>query len=677
MLFVPKHITPTQEQVHIQTALEKTILVQANAGAAKTTTLALRTGQALKQGIAPDQLLILTYTEPACLAMRQALSKIGLAAPEIDGLQIYTFEQFAAHILWGVEGKKVARKVHPEELAPTVWQALEQLNEGMAGDYLVEQFLALSCQLKGTLARDLRLWEGERISPEFSEELGVDHQLMRLYGMFEHLRYPEGDHCDQPNFRGPMDATYDLARLLANPESHTMVHELSHWPTRLVHVLVDEMHDLNLASFVVLQALLKNTHTHFCGVGDIDQVVFSQAGAQQRYMQPDADFGANRRVKTYPLTASRRFSAPLSAMAKRLTDKAYASECAHKTKVHCTPYESAAHCADLVVAQALAWKKTHPRDMRGFAILVRHPYQSVHLENALFQAQLPYETMGLTSYLRQPEVLLVRALLALHSQGFAQFTSQSLREDIVRALVFFCGVKLDYLGSSKDSPQQRLQEAIRVIATDVDLLPVFFEQQVLRLSEPRIVRRLKNAVQACHLSGPQMFPAVLQALEIAPWVQSVFVEKQRRCDALSYMEGLAQAAQKFSCAQDFFENLNAAESHLPTTHSARIDKAKATVRKKNMLLLATVSQVKGLEFDHVVMPYLAQDEFPAPLAHSLREERNLFYVGITRAREVLSLLVDCDQPSEFVQKSMPLVLSVVWVLSAWLTWQSSHSLLLG
>ena len=69
--------------------------------------------------------------------------------------------------------------------------------------------------------------------------------------------------------------------------------------------------------------------------------------------------------------------------------------------------------------------------------------------------------------------------------------------------------------------------------------------------------------------------------------------------------------------------------------------------RKNTLTLATVAAVKGLEFEHVVLPYLAQGEFPSAHADP-REERNLFYVAITRARSALTLLASEARPSEFV-----------------------------
>ena len=58
--FAPKGIKPTAEQLAIQLGRHKRVIVQANAGAAKTTTLALRLAQALERGAAPERVLALT-----------------------------------------------------------------------------------------------------------------------------------------------------------------------------------------------------------------------------------------------------------------------------------------------------------------------------------------------------------------------------------------------------------------------------------------------------------------------------------------------------------------------------------------------------------------------------------------------------------------------------------------
>lgn len=64
-------------------------------------------------------------------------------------------------------------------------------------------------------------------------------------------------------------------------------------------------------------------------------------------------------------------------------------------------------------------------------------------------------------------------------------------------------------------------------------------------------------------------------------------------------------------------------------------------------MLASIAQVKGLEFEHVVIPYLERGVFPAQQTHP-GEEQNTLYVAMTRARSQLSLLAHRSRPGSFV-----------------------------
>ena len=223
--FHAAHIEPTREQLDIQHADQPSIIVQANAGAAKTTTLALRIGAALARGCAPERVLALTYTAPACQALLAAMKKVGIPGELVRRVPVRTFDAFAAEVLLGVEREPVPFKARAEALAPSVWQALEALDLS-ADDTIVERFLAAARRIKGTLARDRMRWDGIRLSADTAEDLGVEFDLLRLFDAYESIRAPRTDGSDRPRFRAVFDATYDLACLLADPESPTPLAEI-------------------------------------------------------------------------------------------------------------------------------------------------------------------------------------------------------------------------------------------------------------------------------------------------------------------------------------------------------------------------------------------------------------------------------------------------------------------
>ena len=89
--FAPKRITPTAEQIVIQTAQKKVVLIDANAGAAKTTTLALRLAEALHRGRPPERMLALVFTEAARVALRQRLLEVGVPLGVVKRLTMQGF----------------------------------------------------------------------------------------------------------------------------------------------------------------------------------------------------------------------------------------------------------------------------------------------------------------------------------------------------------------------------------------------------------------------------------------------------------------------------------------------------------------------------------------------------------------------------------------------------------
>jgi len=272
--------------------------------------------------------------------------------------------------------------------------------------------------------------------------------------------------------------------------------------------------------------------------------------------------------------------------------------------------------------------------MGRLAILIRHGYQSVDLENALLAAGAAYATRGLVSYLQRPEVLFVRGLLAVATGQIATIDSDETRAAIMRAMLDFTGSKIE-IGDRVESQDQLLRDAVLTVnATPSFLVDVFFENQVLRNAPPSVARGLRAAVEECR-RGTFALTRVYSALGIEALVKDAYQTGERRSEALGNLRGLERAAAAYSSPLAFFDALNVQERKHRRLKSAE------------SLCLATVAEVKGLEFDCVVMPFLQAGQFPADHA-SWRDERNKFYVGITRARERLALLCSTTAPSRFL-----------------------------
>jgi DNA helicase-2/ATP-dependent DNA helicase PcrA len=659
--FSAQGITPTAEQLAIQTSDEDTLLVHANAGAAKTTSLALRIAEGLARGLPPSSMLALTYTRPAVAALRAALLHIGVAPEVAKQVWIDSFEGFALYCLKaaGETAPPYYEQHQPEALCDTVWAAAEQLRDTLEPHQLAALRLPLhgdmaavaalvdfSLYAKGSLARETAYRDYDGISRNFADDTGLDYSQLMLLHAFEKLRCPPGH--DQPRFRFEGDATYDLARLVSDPDQPDWRHSLPRWKESLSALLVDEMHDLNPAMFAIVQALLRShPRCYFCGVGDVDQVIHAQAGADAQYLQQSYfDAHTGRAAHALPLTASYRFGPDLAAWAGRLARKPYAARASHATVVQQRSYSDHADCAHQVVQIAQAWKAA-AQPMHQLVLLLRHPHQSVLLENALVAADLPYTTQGFGTYLHRPEVLLVRCLLAVGTRNFALVESLETRKRMAEALLDFCQVEMAHTLTESETPRQRQQLALGTVLHDPDSLTIFVESLQTRHTPPHIRRRLRNAIAAVrsqHGQHGQLGP-VLDALEMPQWAAEHWVEPQRQADAVAHFDGLRQAATAFSDASAFFLYLNRTELRFEQMRQFSHRKA-----RQAELLLADIPSMKGLERSHVVLPFLERGAFPAPQGRRPQDERNLLYVALTRARHALTLLASADRPSPLVEE---------------------------
>ncbi len=449
--FVPRNFLPTDEQAAIQLSRDRIVVIRANAGAAKTTTLALRIGEALARGLPPEDIQALTFTPEARDVLKRRLVEVGIQAAVASRLRIATFEEFSAQALEDLDRRQVTHIEHVKDLKPYFHEALQQVSDtyGDRIDYLVtdastralSQFFLTQLELKATLALQADL-EGLG-EDEVSEALGVSYPTALTIKEYEQIRLRGGEVL----FRGPFDATYDLACMLdADPSVRDGL-------PRARIILCDELHDLNEASFHLLQHLIVKGYTYFIGAGDIDQVIHSRHGASDEFMR-SRFVAAFPGTASYPLTYSFRHGPHLARAAGAFKDKPADSLLPLHTEIrelHYGPDE--ASCAAQVVAALKQWTKSgKPAD--DCTILVREPYHAIDIENALMQAGLPYRTLEMPRYLDRDEILFLRGMIAIALDDFAA-TAPAKRGAVFDAVTLFAEVSF-----GPDEDVARMRQAV-------------------------------------------------------------------------------------------------------------------------------------------------------------------------------------------------------------------------
>lgn len=631
--FVPTALQPTTEQTAIQVARERIVLVEANAGAAKTTTLCLRAGEALALGVAATDMLALVFTEEAREVMRQRLLELGIAPALAAQVRVETFEAFATTVLREIEGVDTPRLTMAAELRPYVEQAIGQASDKYRFRYdsleiathnlAISQFLdsQLSAKARMTLAKD---WEDAAFD-EIAELAGMPLTQLLTLTEYETLRLGM---YDEARFRGPFDATYDLARYLdSRPECAEALPNC-----RLL--LCDELHDMNEATFRILTALLDKGRGYFVGAGDKDQVIHATLGADAAFLRErfDAHF---QKVCRLPLSASYRHGAYLALAMGKFKNKPSASGLDRQTDIKRLSYHDGdwPDAGRLAVKAIKDWQHEHGASAES-AILIRDTHQSIAIENALLQAGIAYRCQGMQAYLQRSEILFMRGMLAIALNNLASVGAADIRAAIVEALVTFAGVDLSetYFLDVNRLPdhQAALAKTKKIIADDPAILGDFFQGQFKKGRSARIDRTIDTVAYLRTLPADAEAHTVLQEISqrmsLATRIKQLYVHPQQAAVVEQSVNGfIALAAEAGLSLSAFAEKIGSSEAQLGKR------------RSKHPVILERVETAKGKEYEHVILPFLEKGEFPRTGA-LLSEEENLFYVGATRTKNRLTLL---------------------------------------
>jgi DNA helicase-2/ATP-dependent DNA helicase PcrA len=633
--FIPQGLRPTPEQTAIQLAQNKVVLIDANAGAAKTTTLAIRIGEAIARKLAPEQILALTFTPEARDVMRQRLLDVGVPYATVARIAVLTFEDFAARELARIDSDDAKACPQPRQLKPYALAAIEQAGARFGGLYedldlrthniALSQFLDVQLSLKATMA--LEQVDVDYLGPEeCAEQLNMTLTDFLVATEYERIRLGSREGA---LFRGPFDATYDLARSLsAMPD---LAQDMAAYRV----VVCDELHDLNEAAFRILNALIAKPSCFFVGAGDKDQVIHAKLGASEDFLRHRFGHSYPNLVR-YPLTYTYRHGPHLAYAMSEFKHKPVDSNLPLRTEIRDGHYDNAAGqdaCAEQAVAALAQWKRDgNPLD--GCAILIRDRHQSVAIENALMRAKIGYRTQEMAGYLQRDEILFLRGMMALALDDLQAVKSYEVRTGIVEALAIFAEVELT---------PQKMEQAKFAIAKDPQLLRDFFsayissdEREQSRAAARQITEVIASLKEAgAEANAEQALRAVCAQMHLETAARRIFVRPYDASVVAKSLAGfLAAAAGTGMSLRDFWAWINASEAFA------------SRKRDKDVVAIECVANAKGKEYAHVLLPFLEVGEFPSPLC-ALRDEENLFYVAATRAKARLTLL----SPSDPLQRS--------------------------
>lgn len=644
--FHPKKIYPTSEQLNIQLASNRIVLAGANAGAAKTTTLVLRIGEAIERGVWPQSILALVFTVEARDVMRQRLFDLGVR--HADRIKVITVDEYAQEMLeTRIHNSPVLHMKRAEDLKDYVIEAVHKVGKLAEQrpdkyDFLdlrthsvaISQFLDGQLNVKMRLAREQPALEDICDVEERAAFLGITPTDYLILVEYERIRGALSDDIlsDSVRFRGSYDATYDLARGL-----HYAADDVKGFLPQYRLVVCDEMHDMNEASFTVLKALISQPQCYFVGAGDKDQVIYSKLGADSVFMESRfSEFQPS--PVSYPLTDSYRYGPYVAYTMEEFKGKAISSRLAKTSHIVELHYPKEDECASLIV-QMLQKLELDKQRLDDCAILIRDRHQSIPIENALIDADIHYQTLDMKPYMQRDEILFLRGMVAAAFNNLDKVKSTDIRAAIFEALMIF---------GESELPKEEFESIKKeILKHPRELGWYWFSSGPLRsYREEGVPDRVSETINYIKEQGEaaaavDVLRQVCKIMDLDRLTRRIYIHPADIGVVSKTIEGFIKTAEKNSMSVvAFFDSISARENYLTNRRN-----------RKNAVLLERIASVKGKEYDQVIMPFLEAGEFPSRLG-SLKEEENLFYVGITRVKSDLTLLSPEDETkrSPFIKR---------------------------
>ncbi|MFA6131769.1 MAG: ATP-dependent helicase [Patescibacteria group bacterium] len=598
-----KELNP--EQLEVVLHGDGPCLVLAGAGSGKTRTVTYRVAYLLEQGISPNEILLLTFTNKAAKEMLNRVTALTNPSPlgrGETGVKGGTFHSTASRIL--------------RTYAPLVGHT----NGFTILDEDDSKALIKLC-LKDAGAdgsRDKRFPSPNSFQSmySYSRNAGVGlRQVLEDRSPALAMMAPTLEHVielyeDRKHTADAVDFDDLLLLFLELLEKRPDVRE--RLATQFRYVLVDEFQDTNRIQARIVQ-LLSSVHRNLLVVGDDAQSIYSFRAAEIKNI---LDFPQTYPgTKVFRLTANYRSSPQILGLANAIIknnrqqfDKpliAMKKE-GNRPKVVTTATitDEARHVADEIVRLKASGVPT-----KEIAVLFRAAFHAQPLEYELMKRNTPYEFRGGMRFFERAHIKDVTS----HLRVLANLKDEAAW---LRVLGLYPGIGASTAGKILD--QVRQFETLAEAISPEGLSPT------RAASGWELCRGvLKHMLAATHPSD------MIRAVVAQGYRDYLEAEQPDFRDRLDDLEQFATFAESATDLTTFLDDVTLAENY----GAARTDPAER-------IILSTIHQAKGLEWDAVFVIGLRDGGFPNPRAlaeGTIEEERRLFYVATTRARDRLYL----------------------------------------
>ena len=621
------------------------LIVIAGAGSGKTRVLTYRIVHLINQGVDPFNILALTFTNKAATEMKKRISEITSESISRN-LWMGTFHSVFARILRS-EANLIG---YPTNF--TIYDTYD--SEKLISNIIKELKLEKDHYKAKTIRNRISSLKNNFISVESyfnnPELIEIDKSSKReQFGIIyrEYVR-----RCFKAcvmDFDDLLLKTNELLR--KSPET------LLKYQDKFKYILVDEYQDTNYSQYLIVKALA-DRHENLCVVGDDSQSIYSFRGAnidnilnfKKHY--PDS--------KSYKLEQNYRSTKNIVQAANSLInhnilklDKTIWTDNNTGDKILLNKSQSDSDEGRYVSSNIFELKNNYQLKNSNFAVLYRTNAQSRSIEDALRKINIDYQVFGGLSFYQRKEVKDVLAYMRVIENLNDE---ESLRRIINFPPRAIGQTTLDKLVIISKDHDVSLFNAISKIDRNSK---VFNSRTIQKLED------FKNLILSFKIYSERNNAYETSNLVIHKTKLIDFYRNEGTLESMNRIENIEEllnGVNDFIDQQlEIFEGDNSLSKYLQDV--ALYSETDKEIQNEKVSLMS-IHMAKGLEFPIVYVVGLEENLFPSIMSinsrEEIEEERRLFYVAMTRAKEKLILshcqqrfkwgnIIDCE-PSRFLSE---------------------------
>ena len=595
-------------------------MVLAPPGSGKTLIVTERTRYLIEEsGVRPDQILVITFTRYAAREMKERFER--LTAGKNYPVTFGTFHSIFYGILKCAYGIGANNLMSEKESSVLLQEVLDQTNIESTPEVEDEE------ELVRELLREVGMVKnGLYHLKDFHSKYLTQDEFAEVFRSYEHQK----KELKKFDFDDMLVQCYALFR--KKPEI------LQGWQKRFQYILIDEFQDINRVQYEVIRMLAAPRYNLFV-VGDDDQSIYGFRGAKPELMlYMKQEFPS---LRTISLTVNYRSTEFITGAAARVIlhndtrfYKRVQSFRGRGQNVHVQEVLDEQEEAQYVTEEIQ--KKLDQGIKPGeIAVLFRAAVQARMISEILSEHRIPFEMRDyVTNFYRH---FIVKDMMA-YLQLAAGKRDRSL-------FLTICNRQLRYLARNSMENRQVNFEDLRKFYCDKDWMLDIIDQFDVD------VRMMKN---------------------MAPYAAIQYIRKK-----IGYDDFLKEYAEKHQISwkqlmdvmaeleerSKNFKSYDEWEIHI-AKYTQELEEQQAKARKikgerENKVQLMTIHSAKGLEFEDVFVIHANEGEIPHQKAEKkdeIEEERRLFYVALTRAKNNLCISYitqkngNSIKPSRFVEE---------------------------